>query len=186
VYSAIAAVAALNDAIEAINSDEFLTPAGKAAKLEQLAPKWQETTAKLAANEADVTSMESDFRAAMADFFRGADAPEYGQGDMVAYLIDQELRQHFAAQSLDERTRLLREIEAPENERLRIALARSPIPSRERELVRKKMRNARQDADPAYWNGLKTREAAIEWARINLRLLTHTVEDAAARAARRR
>ena len=176
VFSAVQAMCGLNDTVAAVNADPHLSDEGKQHKLQKLRPLWQEAQKKLTDLEANVVTLEVDYKHAMANF-HATDVPAYEPSDAVSFLADAERRKWFETQPLDKRTEILRRITDEEHKELRFAIARSPIPSRERDIVRTRIKEARLDTDPEYADGLRKREASIEWAKINLRTLMNKLNE---------
>jgi len=72
-------------------------------------------------------------------------------------------------------TELLRDLE--KHDALRMAFARAPVPSRERDVARERIREMSQRADPEYWEGLMRRQESLEWCRITLRSLSNKLNE---------
>ena len=172
-YSAVAAVHELDTAILSVLQNTHLSAEGREARLEALEPMRAQTANRLKQLGIELDGVEKDLAAAVADFYR---MPPYASGDVVSVLLDIERRTWFDGLTDAARTDLLRAIDKPENEAMRLALVRSPIgKSYDIEAVRQKIRDERDSNDREYSDGLKVRADAIEWARINLNLLSRVV-----------
>lgn len=160
-----AAVQHLADTAEEIakvEADATLSELGKARKLE---PLRKELIKKIAGNDANVDVDERHWNAQEAELLA---VPKVDPGNTVAAVEDREIRDWWRAQSQDDRSKIMQRMQAePGNERLMIAMLRSPIPQLDHEVkfMRELWNQLARLNDPAKAFAIQDGRAGVELAR---------------------
>jgi hypothetical protein len=150
------------DAISSIDADPTLSALGKAQKL---APLRAELIEKVALTDANVDVEERHWSAQEKELLQ---VPGIDSSNTVAAVEDREIRDWWRGQSPEARHALMGKMKAePGNERLMIAMLRSPIPQLDHEVsfMRDLWNQLARLNDPGKAASIEVGRAQVEWAR---------------------
>lgn len=150
------------DELAKIDADDGLSDAGKARKRD---PLQRELITKIAEVDGAVDVEERHWEAQEAELIA---VPYIESSNTVAAVEDREIRDWWRSQSVEERTKLMERMKTePGNERLMIAMLRSPIPQLDHEVTymrslwnqTARLNNAGKAAE------IEVGRAQVDWAR---------------------
>ena len=145
-----------------IDADDGLSDAGKARKRD---PLQRELITKIAEVDGAVDIEEKHWQSQEAELLR---VPYIEMGNTVAAVEDREIRDWWRSQSVEERTKLMERMKTePGNERLMIAMLRSPIPQLDHEVtyMRSLWNQSARLNNPGKAAEIEVGRAQVEWAR---------------------
>ena len=147
-----------------ITSDQNLSQTGKDTRLD---PVRTEALQNIAAGAETLNRYEAQINAREAEMLALPKLPEQAT---VAAIEEREIRDYWRSQSLEERTKISRQMQdnPAAHERLMLAVLRSPIPvalDEGKELMTELWSAARRASNPELAASIADSRQALEWAR---------------------
>lgn len=150
------------DALATIERDATLSALGKEQKL---TPLRRELIEKIATIDSSIDVEERHWNAQEAELLQ---VPSIASNNPVAAVEDREIRDWWRGQSTEARHALMEKMKAePGNERLMIAMLRSPIPQLDHEVsfMRDLWNRLARLNDPGKAAAIEVGRAQVDWAR---------------------